>query len=259
MVKLLIADDEYVIRSGLESLDWESIGVEVCAVAENGPDALKKILATSPGIILSDIKMPGISGIELAHECRKHDQNGLFIFFTGHSEFNLVKEALVAEAFDYILKPSTPEAIFECVQRAVNKIDVGKRVKISEGEFDDTVEGCDIGVFFDVRDEQTAKILDFIKENYAGDCTLRQVSKSLNYSPVHLNRILRKNTPYTFHELLMIMRLFKACRYLIDTKMPILNVAENVGIGDQRYFSQVFKRTFGMTPGQYRKTKSGEV
>lgn len=259
MVKLLIADDEHIIRSGLESLDWESIGVEVCAVAENGIDALQKILATRPGIILSDIKMPGMSGIELARESRRHEQNGLFIFFTGHSEFNLVKEALVAEAFDYILKPSTPEEIFECVQRAVDKIDAGRRQKALGEENSGLVDGCDISFFFEVQDEQTSKILDFIKENYANDCSLAQVSKSLNYSPVHLNRILRKNTPYTFHELLMVMRLFKSCQYLTNTELPIFSIAEKVGIGDQRYFSQVFKRTFGVSPGQYRKKKSGQA
>ena len=247
-------DDEHIIRAGLQSLDWPSIGVRVIAVADNGINAMQEVHKTMPDIVLSDVKMPVMSGIELAHKVKKLNPNCIFIFFSGYSEFSLVKAALVAEAFDYILKPSDPQEIFGCIKRATEKIH-SVDVRFEKTESPPSREKhhvFEIDEFMVVKSEQAAKIIEYIKHNYTGECSLQKASDSLNYTPVHINRILKKNTKHTFHELLMTIRMFISKDYLVNTQLPIMDISEKVGISDQRYFSQVFKKTFGVSPSSYR-------
>ena len=254
MVKLLIVDDEHIIRTGLQSLDWTSVNVEVCAVADSGITALEEVLRHMPDIVLTDVMMPGMTGLELASKARKINENCIFVFFSGYAEFYLVKEALAIQAFDYILKPSDPQEIFDCVTRAIEKLNSlnKSQVNFSKSKIN-TRYMFDIDEFIAVKNEQAAKITDYIKLNYTGECSLHEASSALHYSPVHINRILKKNKGYTFHELLMTVRLFKSREYIANTQLSILDVAEKVGISDQRYFSQVFKRTFSLSPRNFRK------
>jgi len=236
-------DDEHIIRAGLQSLDWQTIDVEACAVADNGINALADFHRTRPDIVLSDVKMPVVSGIELAQKVKKLDPDCIFIFFSSHSEFSLVKAALVVEAFDYILKPSDPREILECIKRATEKICIAKAEKKTRFDIDE---------FMVVKNEQAARIINYIKQNYAGECSLQTAADNLNYTPVHINRILKKNTNRTFHELLMTLRMNISRDYLTNTQLSIMDISEKVGINDQRYFSQVFKRAFGASPSSYR-------
>ena len=255
MFRLLIADDEHYIRTGLQSLDWASVGVEVCAVTDNAINAIQEIFRQMPDIVLSDVKMPGMSGIEFATKMKKINPDCIFVFFSAYAEFSLVKAALGVQAFDYILKPSDPQEILDCIKRATEKLCLAKESQgATAGENKPyAFEAFEIDEFLAVKNEQAAKIMQFIKSNYEGECTLGEASNSLNYSSAHINRILKKNTGRTFHEVLMAVRLFKSREYILNTDMRVSDIAERVGISDQRYFSQVFKRAFGSSPLSYRK------
>lgn len=122
MIKLLIADDEPLVQIGIKSmLDWEKMGVTVVGTAFNGEIAYKQILQYSPEIVISDIKMPIMSGLELAQKCR--DELGkvpLFIFITSYEEFEYVKTALSVQAVDYLIKLELDKEILEAaVKKAI--------------------------------------------------------------------------------------------------------------------------------------------
>ena len=106
MIKLLIADDEPLVQIGIKSmLNWADYGIEVCGTAMNGKVALDMIREYAPEIVITDIKMPIMNGLELAKTCR--DEMGsipLFIVLTSYEEFQLVKEALSYQVVDYLIK-----------------------------------------------------------------------------------------------------------------------------------------------------------
>lgn len=106
MVRLLIADDEPLVQVGIKSmLDWEKLGIEVIGTAFNGEIAYRQILQYAPEIVISDIKMPIMSGLELARKCQEELGNiPLFIFVTSYEEFDYVKTALSVQAVDYLIK-----------------------------------------------------------------------------------------------------------------------------------------------------------
>ena len=105
-MNLMFVDDEPLVRQGLQSLvDWRAYGFTVAAEAGDGQEALEKILALRPDIVLLDIKMPGLSGVECMRRAREAGFHGKFILLTGYADFEYARDAIRCGATDYLLKP----------------------------------------------------------------------------------------------------------------------------------------------------------
>ena len=92
MYKLMIADDEVTIREGLKCLlDWESEGFALVGEAANGDDALALILKERPDLVLLDIRMPGMSGLDVIRLARQQDFTGKVVILSGYSDFNYAR------------------------------------------------------------------------------------------------------------------------------------------------------------------------
>lgn len=125
MIKLLIVDDEPLVQIGIKSmLNYSALGIEICQSAFNGKQALKIIEEEQPEIVLTDIKMPIMTGLELLKTCRELDDTyPVFIFLTSYEEFSLIKEAMKYQALDYLVKLDiTPEILTESLQKAVQLV-----------------------------------------------------------------------------------------------------------------------------------------
>lgn len=117
MYKLLIADDEKIIRESVkEIIPWKELGIEICACCKNGLEALDAILDTAPDIVMTDIRMPGISGLELIEKIQKFDSHIQFIILTGYPEFEYARQAIRYGVKEYLLKPISEEAIITAVK-----------------------------------------------------------------------------------------------------------------------------------------------
>lgn len=126
MIKLLIADDEPLVQIGIKSMvNWADLGIEICGTAMNGEAALKLIEEFSPEIVITDIKMPKMNGLELARACRDtYGQIPLFIFLTSYEEFQLIKEAMSCQAVDYLIKLELDsDALTASVRRALDRLE----------------------------------------------------------------------------------------------------------------------------------------
>ena len=126
MIKLLIVDDEPLVQIGIKSMvNWADLGIEVCGAAMNGEAALKLIEEYSPEIVITDIKMPKMNGLELAKACREtYGQIPLFIFLTSYEEFQLIKQAMNYQAVDYLIKLElTPDSLTASVRRALERLE----------------------------------------------------------------------------------------------------------------------------------------
>jgi two-component system response regulator YesN len=122
MTKVLIVDDEPLICVGLRSiLRWEDFDIEIAGTARNGQQAAVMIESLRPDIVISDIKMPLKTGLELAEECgRKYGRVPLFIILTSFEEFEFVRRALSYQAVDYLVKLElTPEILAASIKKAL--------------------------------------------------------------------------------------------------------------------------------------------
>ncbi len=95
MLKLLLVDDEEIIRNTIaSSVDWESYGISLIGTCPDGVEAYHTILDEIPDIVMTDIRMPGISGLELVERIAKTDLNVHFIILSGYGEFEYAKRAM---------------------------------------------------------------------------------------------------------------------------------------------------------------------
>lgn len=118
MHKVMIIDDEEMIRWGVKDLlDWEAEGFAFCEDGRDGRDGLKKLLEYKPDLAFVDIKMPGMSGIDLIQAARETGYEGCFVLLTGYSEFEFAKSAIKLGVKEYLLKPIDEDELGECVRR----------------------------------------------------------------------------------------------------------------------------------------------
>lgn len=125
MYKLLIADDEKLIRDAIvELIDWESLDIQITASCKNGMEALDAIMDTAPDIVMTDIRMPGLDGLDLIEKIRSLDSHIQFIILTGFPEFDYARRALKYGVREYLLKPISEEAIIEAVHHVKDSLPV---------------------------------------------------------------------------------------------------------------------------------------
>ncbi len=255
--KLLIVDDEPLIRRGIASLDWEGIGITVCATANNGKEAIHLASLHIPDLVLTDIRMPVIDGLKMAEQILALNSKCKIIFLSGYEDFAYAKRALQMGAFDYILKPASTDEILETCQKAVAQIREENqhhlRPVMSLAAKDsvlkeDTEEDADKEGKLNVRE-----IIHFIEEHYMENLSLNTLSRTFNFNAIYINRMLKKETGSTFLEILTKKRMTEAVRFLRETDWKLSRIAEAVGIPDQRYFSTMFKKYYGCPPKQYRQ------
>ena len=125
MFNLLIADDEPLVQAGIKSmLSWGNYDINIIGTAMNGGVAYEMIKEYSPEIVITDIKMPVMSGLELAKKCCDEGlQLPVFIILTTYEDFHYVKEAITYQVIDYLVKLElTAEVLGESVKRAISKV-----------------------------------------------------------------------------------------------------------------------------------------
>ncbi|HHU28653.1 TPA: response regulator, partial [bacterium] len=130
MYKMLIVDDEYLVLRGIkETIDWNQYSIEIVGEASNGLDGFNLALKLKPDIIISDIKMPLLNGIELAEKLNKHQFDGALIILSGYSDFEYAKKAFENGVFSYVLKPIDNQELIDTVLNSLDKL-LDKRRKM---------------------------------------------------------------------------------------------------------------------------------
>ena len=135
MIKVLIVDDEYIMRQGLKyMINWEQEGFEIVGEATNGAEALQCIEALAPQIIICDIVMPQLDGVDFSEAVHRMYPRIQTIILSGYDKYEYVRHTLINGVVDYILKPTlNPEELRKALQKAVDRIP-GARMGSTSGE-----------------------------------------------------------------------------------------------------------------------------
>ncbi len=241
MYRVVVVEDEKIVRKGLIlTTPWDKYNCKVIAEAKNGGEGLELILKLKPDIILSDIKMPVMSGIDMIKEVRKVYEP-VVIFITAFSEFDYVKGAIDLRAVDYLLKPFNDDTLDKSLKRAIdfaNDKMLLKEIKDTKPELENINQRLSISV--NSKHNNVVKALDYIHSNYAKDMSISGISKCLEVSESYLSHLFKEETNYTVLEYITLYRLQRACELLKDPSVRICEVAVSVGYKDQRYFSNIF-------------------
>jgi len=254
---LLIAEDNEVVRKGLVSLEWSKIGIDTILSAKHGLETLNYLKEGNIDIIVSDIRMPGLTGLQLAEYIQSASLETKIILLTGYSEFEYAKKAVRCRVFDYLLKTIKPNELINCVAAAKAELEKERYKSVIFEKYGEKVNNYNIEerVINEFRDVDTTvlEILRYIARNYQEDISLDLLAEKYHLSPVYLSRLIRKETGYRFSDILTGIRILNAVELFGKGKHKIQQVCEKVGFKDQRYFSQVFKKIFGCKPSEYCK------
>ena len=261
-MNLLIADDEMLIRKGLLSLNWSSIGIDEVYSASNGNEVEELLLSEHIDLAMLDIRMPGKSGLELAELVQRHSLDTAIILLTGFSDFEYARQALRSGVFEYILKPIYPREILETVDA------VQKRLK--ERRYRDQMvrEHQNQPEIFDVARQihnhfakvspSISEVLEEMAQEYPEPITLEQMAERHHFSSTYLSRKIKQEAGYSFIEILRAIRLTNAA-VLLQQGEKINQVSYKTGFRDQRYFSQAFRSVFKCSPSEFKKQENAEV
>lgn len=254
MLKLILADDEKVIRETISSLiDWNSLGIELAATCENGPETLQAMLDIKPDIVMTDIKMPGMSGLDLIGRiCTGTDLTVEFILLSGYADFEYAKQAIVYKVSNYLLKPCNENQIMEAMKKASGEI--RRRKKIKELVPDAVI--CENGSRHQYK-EYINQILDYVDVHFADpDLSLKWIAGNVLYMNVdYLSREFLRQTGQKFTDYLTNLRIAKAKVLLKSAQNEkVYTIADQVGFSNNpQYFIQLFKNATGMTPKAWTK------
>lgn len=133
---MLVDDEENVARAILKKIEWEAIGFEVPKYARNGIEALELAESLKPDVVMTDIKMPYMDGMELARNLRKLYPNIRIIFFSGFDEFEYAKEAIRLEAEEYILKPIDSNELKNIFEKVHGQLDKETEERLSTAKLE---------------------------------------------------------------------------------------------------------------------------
>lgn len=252
MINILIADDEQFERELLSQIVDSRFSREVqIRMAENGRRAVDVATLWGADIILMDIEMPGINGIEAAKQILAQRPDCKIIFVTAYSLFSYAHEAVKLGACDYILKPVEPEGVEQAVRRAMAQRESHRQLEAMAPEASQLRED----IPYDKTSALMGKVKKYLQHNYmAYDISLDSVSAILNMNSSYFSTQFKRTFGVNFVDYLTDLRIRAAKELLQDPMRPAAEVASMVGYESANYFARAFKKRTGVTPTEYRRS-----
>lgn len=251
MLKVLIVDDETLVRRGIMTeVDWEGLGYSIIGEAANGLEGLEIAERLSPDLIISDIRMPKMDGIEMVRKLREGGSDVQVIFLTAYSDFSYAQSAIKLFAADYLLKPFEDGELEAAVSRIREKLE-GEQKPVKKQENEALAR-----ILAKNPSRYVKEALNFIEKNVSNnELSVGMIADSIGISEGHLGRTFRQETEVTVAAFITEYRMCEAKRLLNDHRNRVYEVASLVGYKDITYFTTTFKKHVKMTPTEYQNRK----
>lgn len=244
--KIGIIDDEFLIREGIKKKIRLS-QFEVVYDTDDGHVFLEDLTKgkIEIDILLMDIRMPKISGLEIAERLRKLNFKIPIILLSGYSEFEYARKAILLEIDNYLLKPVGVEELNEALQILETKL----------GRIENKKEEAETRLVRKVKTgkETVEEIRVWIKNHYSEHITLKETAEKFFINRSHLARLFKEVSGQTFNEFLTEVRMEKACELLGNQKYNLEDVARLTGYEDKKYFQKVFVKIKGINVQKFKE------
>ena len=171
-MKIVIVDDEPKIRNGLSKLLSSRPGFEITGVFENAMEALEQLSVSYADVIITDIKMPEINGLDLINRIREKDENTKIIILSGYSDFSFAQRAIELGVTRYLTKPTNARELIGILE------EIEKNIQKPRSEEKQEMKVTNLFV---------QKAMDYISMNYSQKLTLTKISEQLCITPNYLS------------------------------------------------------------------------
>jgi len=241
--RVIIVDDEWIIREGLRKIINDNLPqYEIIAIVGNGIECLSLLESIKADLIITDIRMPYMDGLELMKIIRNKDLNIDIIVLSGYDDFRYCQEALKRRAIDYLLKPIDKNEFIIRLQ---------KYALLSKGT--NEKNSLQDSIPAETQKRIIGDIKHYIRINFDRKITLKMLSQKFYLNPNYLSQLFKKETGMNFIDYLTEFRIEKAKIALSDSTLRIADLSRNVGYESQKHFSAIFKKNTGLTPTEYRE------
>lgn len=238
MYQLVIVDDEEKIVEGIANLfPWEQIGFEVVYFSK-GTDALNHICNHHVDVLMSDVEMPDLNGIELCRQIQ--DKHVKVVFISSYQNYEYFRYAIQFRIEDYLLKPIKSGDILNCFGKIKEKLDEENTVVIE-----------DIPTYYE---KIIMEVKRYVEASYK-EASLEDAAVLVKLSPSYLSRVFKDKCGFGFLDYLTKVRMEKACELLNDIQYKSYDIAYYIGYDNPKNFSRAFKAYFGKTPKEYRNSR----
>ncbi len=249
MYSILLVDDEKSIREHLpKAIPFEKHGFTVKSTAPNGKQAMDKLSAICPDLILLDMRMPVMDGLEFLKLLRSSDySNTQVAMLSGYNEFEYAKEAMKYGVRAYISKPVDEEELIPFLDTLCRELD-GYRHKKERRDLREMIEQTCTTATAGVCKEA----IEYIRLHYSEQINLKKVAKKFFVNASYLGRTFQKAVGVSFTEYVNQLRIDEAKRLLLQTDKLIYEIANQVGFIESSYFVVKFTQEAGKSPTEYR-------
>ena len=253
MLSVLIVDDEKWVRRGIvEKAEWGKLGAFVAAEACNGLEGLEKAREHRPDIVITDMKMPVMDGVEFITQLHAQFPDISVIVISGYSDYEYTRQALLHKAVDYLLKPIEKNELNNVLMKTVSWHISNVKEKQELTALKDGKKGsiemkaaAKIQLSADLSAKQTVnKVIDFIQNHYDEKITLASISEQYYISETYFCKTFKKVTEKNFVDFLTEIRMQKAKELFENYNMKVYEVASLVGYKDVRHFSKLYRGYF---------------
>ncbi len=235
MYNILIVDDEYWMCKGIQKVvERYCLNFKIAHYAHNGKEALAYLKNTEIDVVITDIWMPKMTGLELVKEMRKLSMHNHVIIITGYNDFEYAQTAIRYGVEDYILKPLSNIEVKEALHRLEVKME-----ETVNSDMEDTLENEN----FSNGKVLIEHVLLRIHSSFKHDLSLTSIAEETGFNPSYLSRLFKYETGKSFVKYLNEVRLKEAQKLLEQSVYSISDIANHVGFWDDKYFSRFFKTT----------------
>lgn len=241
MHKVMAADDEAYVRDALKQLiPWQSLDCELMQVVSNGQELIDEMEQSHPDIIITDIRMPQLDGLEVCKYVHDRCPEAQVIILSAYSDFTYARTALRYGACEYVLKIEMIDELPKAIEKAVKELDKQSREVREESPAEES------------PDDLYAQMVRYVERNYRKNITLQDIGAELHANQSYLSRLYKSCSGVNLFDDIQRRRIAKAKECLLASDWKVQMVAEYVGFEDSAYFSRVFKKETGMSPKEYR-------
>jgi YesN/AraC family two-component response regulator len=259
-LNVLIVDDEPIIRIGLKTLvDWQQFGFTHVGEAEDGQEAWEQIDSLQVDIVITDLLMPRMDGLELIRLLQNHSRSIAIIVLSCMDDFTYVKEAMKYGAKDYILKPTMePDQLVvilktvrdELLQTREMKRQLLSLQRVTETVIHSAVDEQQLQIPT-TRNPFVIKAFRYMDNNYASNISTLDIAEHVRLSRSYISDLYGKETDQSLSEALTRIRIGKAKALLRKGELKIYEIAEAVGFLDAKVFAKAFRRLEGCSPREF--------
>ena len=255
MYRVLIVEDEDIIRKGIAyTMDWVGMGCTIVGEAANGREGLEKIKELNPDIVMADIMMPIMDGIEMIKKA-KEDYECSFksIILTSYADFSYAKKAIDLSVSAYLMKPVDEDELKEDVAKIISEIEREREYTQFTEKKVSVEDLTEVFIKSDKENDYVQQVLTATKERYSEKISLETFSEELGVSASYLSRKFKEATGQTYLDFLNKYRVQQAVKLLETGTYKVYEVSDLTGFSDYKYFSSVFKKYTDSSPSDFVK------